>query len=45
MKPYVNLKGKAAWALCWGDKVNRKLKKVFKKSARQKAVDIDLSKD
>lgn len=38
MKPYVNLKGKARWSLFWGDKVKRKIKNVFKKSERQKAL-------
>ncbi len=37
MKPYVNLNGKAKWSLFWGDKVKKKIKKLFKKSARQKA--------
>lgn len=34
MKPYMNLNGKGKWAYFWGDKVNRKLKRIFKKSAR-----------
>lgn len=36
MKPYVDLNGKAKWSLFWGDKVNKKIKKLFKKSARKK---------
>jgi hypothetical protein len=36
MKPYVNSNGKAKWSLFWGDKVKKKFKKIFKKSARQK---------
>ena len=35
MKPYVNINGKAKWSLFWGDKVKKKIKKLFKKSARQ----------
>ena len=36
MKPYADLNGKARWSLFWGDKVKKKIKKVFKKSARKK---------
>lgn len=36
MKPYVDVNGKAKWSLFWGDKVKKKIKKLFKKSARQK---------
>jgi hypothetical protein len=36
MKPYVDLTGKARWALFWGDKVPKRIKKLFKKSARIK---------
>lgn len=36
MKPYANLNGKARWSLFWGDKVNKKIKRFFKKSARIK---------
>ena len=35
MKPYVNLNGKAKWSLFWGDKTKKKIKMIFKKSARQ----------
>ena len=35
MKPYVNVKGKAMWSLFWGDKIKKKVKNLFKKSARQ----------
>lgn len=35
MKPYMNPKGKGLWAYTWGDKVKRKIKRIFKKSARQ----------
>lgn len=35
MKPYCNIKGKALWSLFWGDKLSKKSKKLFKKSARQ----------
>jgi hypothetical protein len=35
MKPYMNLKGKGLWKYFWGDKVKKKFKKIFKKSARQ----------
>ena len=35
MKPYTNLNGKARWSLFWEDKVSKKFKKLFKKSARQ----------
>ena len=35
MKPYTNFKGKAKWTLFWEDKVNSKIKNLFKKSARQ----------
>ena len=36
MKPYTNLNGKAHWSLFWGDKVKKKIKRLFKKSARIK---------
>jgi hypothetical protein len=35
MKPYTNLNGKSRWSQFWGDKVRKKIKKFFKKSARQ----------
>lgn len=35
MKPYVNLSGKAKWWVYWGDKIPRKFRRIFKKSARQ----------
>lgn len=35
MRPYVNIEGKAKWSLFWGDKLKKKVKKLFKKSARQ----------
>lgn len=35
MKPYVDLNGKAKWNLFWGDKTKKKIKKIFKKSARR----------
>jgi hypothetical protein len=44
MKPYVDLNGKAKWSLFWGDKVKKKIKKFFKKSARKK-VKIDDCQD
>lgn len=34
MKPYMNLKGKGLWAFFWGDKVPKRLKRIFKKSQR-----------
>lgn len=37
MKPYTNINGKAKWSLFWGDKLKKKLKKLFKKSARQQS--------
>lgn len=36
MKPYADLNGKARWSLFWSDKVKKRIKKVFKKSARKK---------
>ena len=36
MKPYSDLNGKNKWFLFWGDKTNRKMRKIFKKSIRQK---------
>jgi hypothetical protein len=39
MKPYANLSGKAKWSLFWGDKINKKIKKFFKKSARKVKLD------
>ena len=42
MKPYTNLNGKAKWFLFWGDTVQSKFKKIFKKSARrQKLIEIN----
>lgn len=42
MKPYTDLNGKAKWSLSWGDKVKKKFKKIFKKSARkEKVVEIN----
>jgi len=35
MKPYADLNGKAKWSLFWGDKISKKMKKFFKKSARR----------
>lgn len=35
MKPYFNPKGKGFWTYFWNDKVSQKMKRVFKKSARQ----------
>lgn len=35
MKAYCNPAGKSKWSTFWGDKVNKKIKRVFKKSARQ----------
>jgi hypothetical protein len=35
MKPYANPFGKVAWSIFWGDKVKKKIKNLFKKSARQ----------
>lgn len=35
MKSYMNPTGKGRWASFWGDKVNSKIKKIFKKSERQ----------
>jgi len=46
MKPYTNIHGKASLVLFWGDKLKRKSKNRFKKSARQlakKAVRVDLN--
>ena len=37
MRPYMNLKNKGLWAYFWGDKVKRKFKRIFSKSARQEA--------
>lgn len=37
MKPYANPKGKSRWANFWGDKVPKRIKRIFKKSARQQA--------
>lgn len=37
MKPYCNITGKALWSLFWGDKLKKKSKKLFKKSARQQS--------
>ena len=42
MKPYTNLNGKARWSLFWNDKVKKKIKNRFKKSARVKIkIDTD----
>lgn len=35
MKPYVNFEGKAKWSMFWGDKLKKKVRNLFKKSARQ----------
>ena len=35
MKAYANLNGKSQWSKFWADKAPKKIKKVFKKSARQ----------
>lgn len=43
MKPYANINGKAKWNYFWGDKVKKKIKKIFKKSARQKLKQIELN--
>ena len=37
MKAYHNPKGKAFWSQFWGDHVPKKIRKIFKKSARQLA--------
>jgi len=37
MKAYNNPKGKAFWSQFWGDHVPKKIRKIFKKSARQLA--------
>mgnify|MGYP006921289668 CR=1 FL=1 len=37
MKPYMNLVGKGLWSFFWEDKVKKKIKRIFKKSERQKA--------
>lgn len=37
----MNLKGKGEWSWFWGDKVSKKLKRIFKKSARQENKKID----
>ncbi len=37
MKPYTNLNGKAKFPLFWGDKISKKVKQIFKKSARQQS--------
>lgn len=37
MKPYADLNGKTRWSFFWGDKVKKKLKRIFKKSARKNA--------
>jgi len=36
MKPYMDINGKGKWWYFWGDRVSKKLKKIFKKSQRQK---------
>ncbi len=36
MKPYVDLNGKAHWSIFWGDKLKKKARRTFKKSARKK---------
>jgi hypothetical protein len=36
MKPQMNFSGKGRWAKFWGDKVKKKLKRIFSKSDRQK---------
>lgn len=43
MKAYINTSGKGRWANFWGDKVPARLKRIFKKSARQ--VNKNLSKE
>jgi hypothetical protein len=35
MKAYSNPTGKSHWSSFWGDKVPSKIKRIFKKSARQ----------
>ena len=41
MKPYTNINGKAKWLLFWNDKVKKKIKKLFKKSARKFKIEND----
>ena len=35
MKAYASPSGKMRWSSFWGDKVSKKIKKLWKKSARQ----------
>jgi len=37
MKPYQNQTGKGKWSHFWCDKVSTKIKRIFKKSARQES--------
>jgi len=37
MKPYINYTGKGKWSQFWDDKVKKKFKRIFAKSARQQA--------
>ena len=43
MKPYADLNGKAWKALFWGDKISKKIKKLFKKSARKFNTNEDIN--
>ncbi len=40
MKPYANPNGKSQWSSFWEDHVNKKIRKIFKKSARQESKKI-----
>lgn len=35
MKPYMHINKKGKWSYFWDDKVSKKIKRIFKKSARQ----------
>ncbi len=41
MRMYCNPSGKAKQSLYWGDKIKKKIRKIFKKSARQQNKKID----
>lgn len=38
----MNINGKAHWNYFWGDKVKKKIKKIFKKSIRQQLKKIEI---
>lgn len=40
MKPYIGNKSKGMWNYFWGDKVPKKIKRVFKKSARRFKLEV-----